>query len=351
MRFSSVMPGLLADLKKQSLEMRATSNGLTENLRTFGGSALFRTSSTSSEASFESSEERKIIPSLVQSPAKGCTRLSLYKDIRLELGENWAIREGSLVICLQPMYTISDCGERRNDEFELFYGDIFVVCRMYADMWALCGKISFHLPIEASADDEEIDRTPKGCENLGFLPLCSVTLAANFGMFNKRHSNYKNRYPGSNIFPGGGLQVTPPKRTYSLQASQEIFGKSKPEIQLPKLVFELCNNFSAVGRGVGYLSLESEPVPTRNRKTGGPTKLRKLWSLIRLSVSSEAVTNNLHLNQPSLKGQQSSQDNSKENRRPLLPVSDSFVKQAQNNVNEKFISPREKLKLGKRDLL
>ncbi|KAN0075614.1 hypothetical protein V8E54_006884 [Elaphomyces granulatus] len=314
-------PDMATYAVSQSLEMRENSKGLTEHLRALGENALTRTPTTTStsEESFESHEERTIIPSLVQSPAKGCTRLSLYKDIRLGLGENWAIREGSLVVCLQPTYTILACGERQSDEFELFYGDIFVVCRMYADMWALCGKISFQHPIEGSADDAEGDKTPKGFENLGFLPLCSVTLAANFGAFNRRHSSYKNRYPRSSIFPGGGLQVTPPKRTYSLQASQEIFQKSKPEIRLPNMVFELCNNFSAVGRGIGYLPLKSEPAPTPNHtesngKTGGPTKLQKLWSLLRSSdssVSSEPAANNQFLNQPSPEGQHVEQNNEK----------------------------------------
>jgi hypothetical protein len=293
-----------ANLKKEGLEVRENFEDL-EHLRAFGGNALSRTSTASTDSSFEDFEERTTIPSLVQSPAKGCTRLLLYKDIRLGLGENWAIREGSLVVCLQPTYTILERGERQSDEFELFYGDIFVVCRMYADMWALCGKISFQLPIEASEDNGEVDRTPKGFENLGFLPLCSVTLAANFGAFNRRHSDYKNRYPKSNIFPGGGLRVTPFKRTHSLHASQGIFQKSKPEIRLPNLVFELSNNFSVVTKGRAYLPLKSETVPPpnhteSNEKTRGPTKFKKLWSLLfgssDSSIPSELTANKELLN-------------------------------------------------------
>jgi hypothetical protein len=288
-----------ANLKKQGPEVRENFKDL-EHLRAFGGSALSRTSTASTDSSFEDFEERTTIPSLVQSPAKGCTRLLLYKDIRLGLGENWAIREGSLVVCLQPAYTILEHGERQSDEFELFYGDIFVVCRMYADMWALCGKISFQLPIEASEESGEVDRTPKGFENLGFLPLCSVTLAANFGAFSRRHSDYKNRYPKSNIFPGGGLRVTPFKRTHSLHASQEIFQKSKPEIQLPNLVFELSNNFSVVTRGRAYLPLKSETVPPPNHtesngKTRGPTKFKKLWSLL-FGISDSSILSELTAN-------------------------------------------------------
>ena len=67
---------------------------------------------------------------LASQPAnKGRTRLSLYRDIRLELGEigRFLGDLSSANVHNFRMWRVT------NDEFELFYGDI-VVCRMYADM-------------------------------------------------------------------------------------------------------------------------------------------------------------------------------------------------------------------------
>ncbi|EAW10255.1 uncharacterized protein ACLA_047240 [Aspergillus clavatus NRRL 1] len=117
----------------------------------------------SSQASF-----RQVKPGL-------CTRLRSYKDIRVGPGEGWAIQEGSLVISLDPSYTVHERHERQPDEFEISNGDVYVICRLYADLWALCVRASLAPLSESNPDDESVSR------RLAFIPLCAVTLAANYG--------------------------------------------------------------------------------------------------------------------------------------------------------------------------
>ncbi|KAL1871792.1 hypothetical protein Plec18167_006942 [Paecilomyces lecythidis] len=204
-----------------------------------------------------------------------CSRLRSYRDIRLGPDESWVIREGSLVICLDHKYTDdSNFQARRPDQFEFVQGDMYVVCRIYGDLWALCAKVTLNSPVELSG---KIRNTPKSFQSLGFLPLCAVTLAANFSSFMRRCAEYEKKSsrggpqtPGNGAeydkssrggpqtprngaeydkkssrgglqTPSNGLAVTPPYRSHSMTASSEIFEKSLPkQLQLPSLVFELC---------------------------------------------------------------------------------------------------------------
>lgn len=76
------------------------------------------------------------------------------------MGEQWAIEEGSLVIGVGSEYTLLQSYERRTDEFEVSGGDVYVVCSMYADLWALCAKVSSNPSPEGN-----------NATRLAFLPL------------------------------------------------------------------------------------------------------------------------------------------------------------------------------------
>lgn len=162
-----------------------------------------------------------------QSKAGLCTRLKSIKDVRVGIDEKWAVQERSLVMCIDPSYTRFDRKEGFPDEFELACGDAYIVCRLYADLWALCARISFdHRPGNYCHD-----RIAQG-RNLGFLPLCAVTLAANFSAFVKRCSQYPAT-PTQASNPGNGLTVTPPERSHSVNASRQIFQGPGPCAKMP----------------------------------------------------------------------------------------------------------------------
>lgn len=224
-----------------------------------------------------------------QASAEGCTRLRLYRDIRLGMGETWAIQEGSLVICLQSGYTDLNRDPIPKDEFELVYGDVYIVCRLYADMWALCARLSLDSPVTASSIHRETGVITRGFENIKFLPLCAVTLAANFSAFDRRCASYRKRHPNSSIFPSGGFRITPPERSHSLAASKEIFQRLRPEIQLPSVVFEVCNGFSELNSGTAWTPLDHHiPKNTLNatdsgKQPEGRRTLKKMWSRLRSS--------------------------------------------------------------------
>ncbi|KAL2006987.1 hypothetical protein VTN00DRAFT_8425 [Thermoascus crustaceus] len=236
---------------------------------------------------------------LLQKAVADCTRLRLCMDIRLGPGETWAMQEGSLVICIDPIYTILNHDVLAQDEFELVHGDVYVVCRMYADMWALCARISFHSPIEASPTMAKSKATPKGAGNLAFIPLCSVTLAANFSAFIRRCSEYGQNPHETPRFPGNGLLVKPPERSHSLNASHEIFQESRPRLRLPNMMFEVCNSFSSEKSGKGFIALDHHPQHTTSRvRSGGKVRLgqlersmtlRRVWNKLRSSESSASA--------------------------------------------------------------
>lgn len=152
-----------------------------------------------------------------------CTRLQSYKDIRLGAGEQWGIQEGSLVIGLGQEHTLLDGHERRIDEFGVSNGDVYIVCSMHADLWALCAKVSFN-PFPEGDDHMR----------LAFLPLCAVTLAPNYGAFLQRCTRcalFSGLHEGK--YPGNGLPVMPPRRSHSLTASKQIFRGLDRQMSLP----------------------------------------------------------------------------------------------------------------------
>jgi hypothetical protein len=239
-----------------------------------------------------SQESLRKARTLLQASAEGCTRLKQYRDVRLALGETWAIQEGSLVICLQSGYTDLERDPIPKDEFELVYGDVYVVCRLYADMWALCTRLSLDSPVMASSIHKETGIVVTGFENIKFLPLCAVTLAANFSVFERRCASYRNIYPNSGISPSGGFRVTPPERSHSLAASKEIFQKPHPEIHLPRLVFEICNGFSEVKEETTWTPFDQKSplaITGSGKQVEGRRTLRKMWCKLRSSDPSQAT--------------------------------------------------------------
>ncbi|KAB8217456.1 hypothetical protein BDV33DRAFT_232835 [Aspergillus novoparasiticus] len=213
-----------------------------------------------------------------------CTRLKFQKDIRLDAGERWALQEGSLVICIDPSYTLLD-HERQSDEFEIVDGDVYVICRIYADLWALCVKVSFIPPCEPSCE------TMNNSVRLGFLPLCAVTLAANFSAFSRRC--FWNARCDSNelMYPGNGLPVMPPSRSHSLTASKQIFKGKRHCFMLPGIAYDTFHNTS-LSSDSDFIPLDStleqvlSKVGSQRRRpirSRGRFSLHKIWNDVKAS--------------------------------------------------------------------
>lgn len=159
-----------------------------------------------------------------------CTRLKSYRDIRLGPEERWAIQEGSLVIGLDPSYTLIGHEQPRPDEFQIVNGDVYIICLLYADLWALCAKASF-----SALPDKYADSAAASTLSLafGFIPLCAVTLAANFSAFVGRSARCSNFPSSEPRYPGNGLPVLPPVRSHSLNGSKQLFQGDKLQFPLP----------------------------------------------------------------------------------------------------------------------
>ncbi|CRG88034.1 hypothetical protein PISL3812_05059 [Talaromyces islandicus] len=174
---------------------------------------------------------------LPQTPAKDCQRFRFCKDIRGARRDTWAFEEGSLVIGIHPSFVDLNQQLIQEDEFELRYGEVYIICRMFADKWALCARLRMSDTIMPVKNSDLVDH---GFENIKFLPLCAVTLAANFASFDRRWSEYRMRCPYSSTFPSGGLRVTPPLRCDSLLASIEVAACNFGSLHVPWIVFHLC---------------------------------------------------------------------------------------------------------------
>lgn len=201
------------------------------------------------------------------------------------------IEEGSLVISVHPSFTDLNQDVVQEDEFQLRHGEVFVVCRLYADMWALCARLRLS---EAISPAGCVNIVKDGLENIKFLPLCAVTLAANFGAFERRWVTYRKRYPQSKFFPGGGFCITPPKRSHSLEASRQLRQPSGEHVlSVPRLVFDVCKVHNGVPAGIAYApydSIDTLPTPPSvpdSRSTWGGKTLKRFWKKL---VSNEPST-------------------------------------------------------------
>ncbi|PGH10357.1 hypothetical protein GX51_00114 [Blastomyces parvus] len=154
------------------------------------------------------------------------THLSTFRDIRC-LQPNrfigypllpkrkfgWAIETGSRVICICD--TVADW--EYDDVFPMRLGDAYIVLKMYGDLWASCLKLTLNnqtwsaYPVYERHRDRTKSTYISPEENVQFLPLCALTLDANFGDYLARHP----RNGGSCYSPATGQQVVPPERKFS----------------------------------------------------------------------------------------------------------------------------------------
>lgn len=181
-----------------------------------------------------------------------CTRLKSYRDIRLGPEERWAIQEGSLVICIDPSYTLIGHEQTRADEFQIVNGDVYIVCHLYADLWALCAKASFN----ALPDNYADSAAATSSLSFGFIPLCAVTLAANFSAFVGRSARYSECASSEPRYPGNGLSVLPPTRSHSLNGSRQVFQGERPQFPIPIMALTTLKS-SALENDTDFIPLDS----------------------------------------------------------------------------------------------
>lgn len=205
------------------------------------------------------------IRTINQEPVDGTDCLKSTRDVRSTKEERLAIEEGSLVISLPPGFTDLSQQLIAPDEFELRVGELFVVSRMHADMWALCVRIRNSECVADVADVEELRASP----NIKFLPLCAVTLASNFAAFTRRCAVYRDHYPYARFFPTGGSLITPPDRHESLEASRKYFSRyNRSPIPLPPIVFTLCKAPNRMPVGIDYEPRDDYDEPQEDNEAG-----------------------------------------------------------------------------------
>ncbi|KAJ5579921.1 uncharacterized protein N7459_005906 [Penicillium hispanicum] len=196
------------------------------------------------------------IPDVFSQPkATLCSRLEYYRDIRCAPGQRWSMQEGSLVIGIDPTLVHTAPDNHLPDKHELRQGKLYVICRMYADMWALCVEVSVDIPSPLNLP------VPSLGVNFGFLPLCAVTLAANLGPFMTRCHEYHVSPRTESLFPGNGQCVMAPERAESLHASLQIFRlgrRSVFNLDVPPMVRQAYTNFMLLDRPeADYVPLDS----------------------------------------------------------------------------------------------
>ncbi|KAE8551725.1 hypothetical protein TMatcc_001705 [Talaromyces marneffei ATCC 18224] len=200
------------------------------------------------------------IRTIDQLPADGTECIKSYRDIRSTKEERLAIEEGSLVISISPNFTDLSQQLIAPDEFELRVGELFVVSRMYADMWALCVRIR-NSECVAEAEVEDLKDSP----NIKFIPLCAVTLASNFAAFTRRCAVYRDHHPYARFFPTGGHLITPPDRHESLEASRKYFSRyNRSHVPLPPIVFTLCKAPNRMPAGLDFEPREEDGMQEDN---------------------------------------------------------------------------------------
>lgn len=220
----------------------------------------------------EDSSTQSLLPEpYLQEKAGLCTRLQSYRDIRLGVGEKWAIQEGSLVMCIDPPFT-SFHPERQclRDEFDLVPGDLYVVCKLYADLWALCIKMSFDPQAEGEGE-QSLDE----CTVVGFIPLCAVTLAVNYSSFLRRCA--KDESPR---YTGNGLPTVPPSRSHSLNAGKQLFEGSGLDVDVPEVIHAACHALSVEGINADFVPLDSNLAPLFSGFGGRRDRVRQMGKRI-----------------------------------------------------------------------
>ncbi|CEJ55455.1 hypothetical protein PMG11_01713 [Penicillium brasilianum] len=178
-----------------------------------------------------------------------CDYLKSCQDIRAEPDDDyarwgWSIQEGSLVIGINPAYVVPTEGVQPSDQLELKEGALYVVQQIYGDMWALCLEISTTKPHGGG-----IPGAPNEVVGLGFVPLCAVTLAANYSTFLERRREYRRNSGTVLLTPSNGARVMPPVRIQSLAVSREIHWQiTKGQNNfVSKGAYKICGKFRPIG--------------------------------------------------------------------------------------------------------
>lgn len=236
-------------------------------------------------------EERRVYSFYYQRKVALCTRLQFYRDIRCLPDEQWAMQEGSLVVGIEPSFAGIPHREM-TDQFELRPGRFYMIAQMYADLWALCVDVSF----DRGDHDPENGRTRM---DIGFLPLCAVTLPANLSPFLKRcRERVNDDLEIAPRRPWNGQTVIPPRRSHSLTASFDRYREGW-SLQIPPMAQEIFTNFSLLEADKSYVPLDSplkELVVKMRNETRHLSWLRKVLSAKRRGTPSSLSTDTSTLN-------------------------------------------------------
>lgn len=175
---------------------------------------------------------------------KSCRDMRAEPDNKYAV-EGWAIREGSLVIGISPSHVVPT-GEQYLDQLELKEGKFYMVEHIYSDMWAFCVEFSTIKPHQG-----RIAGAPNEVVGLGFVPLCAVTLAANYSSFLERCREYQKDPDKVPLTPTNGGRMLPPARIQSLAVSREMdlmITKGQNDFNSKK-AFNICEKFRPIGEG------------------------------------------------------------------------------------------------------
>ena len=198
----------------------------------------------------------KMADAFHQPKAALCTMLQCYRDIRCANGQRWSIQQDSLVLGVNPALVHIEPDHQLPDMHELNPGKLYVVCRMYADMWALCVEVSIDIPSPLDLP------VPNLGVRLAFLPLCAVTLAANLAPFMERCRRYNSNPGTESLYPGNGQRVVAPARVESLNASLQLTrhaqGPSILRLSLSEMIQQAYTNFTLLDKPeIEYVPLDS----------------------------------------------------------------------------------------------
>lgn len=92
--------------------------------------------------------------------------------------------------------------------------------------------------------------------DIGFLPLCAVTLAGGIDAFANRCLNYASDPQSAARYPGNGLTVIPPARSYSLNSNKRIAQGDGIGDQLPPFM-SAWGNDSLEGTNMDFIPLDA----------------------------------------------------------------------------------------------
>ncbi|EPS30668.1 hypothetical protein PDE_05620 [Penicillium oxalicum 114-2] len=205
-----------------------------------------------------------------------CDYIKSLRDIRAEPSSDvaphgWLIEEGSVVIGVGPSYVVSTGDDQPLDQLDLKEGKLYVVEQIFGDMWALCSEFSTSQPNRHG----KVAGSPNRLAGLGFLPLCAVTLAANYGTFLERCREYRHSPDQSLLTPANGGCVLPSVRVQSVDVSREMDYWSLRGRQAfkPKKAHAVCQKF----RPIGENDDEWEPKDPFNHFKRKVPSLRRVW--------------------------------------------------------------------------